>query len=84
MPDEDMRFETAIKMAMGLQQVLHDRRIEIDPSGQHAGVQDCIIGEIDVGISGLRMRLASLAGTMLAQLLALRSFMTARAGETLE
>ena len=76
MPDEDMHFETAIKMVTGLQQVLHDRRIEIDPSGQHAGVRECIIREMDDGITGLRMRLASLARTLLAQLIALGSLMT--------
>ena len=57
MPDEELHFETAVKLATELQQALHESRIEIGPSGQHAGVQECSIREIDDGISVLRMTL---------------------------
>ena len=50
MSDEAVHFDSATKMAMELLQVLHEQRIDIDPSGQHAGVQYGIVSEVDDGI----------------------------------
>ena len=55
---------------------LHESRMEIDPSGQHAGVSEHIIIEIYDMISVLRMKLKDLSKTILSHLIALRSVMS--------
>ena len=76
MPEEDLQFENALKLTMDILKALHESRMEIDPSGQHAGVNEHIIIEIDDIISVLRMKLISLYRTILFHLIALRSVMT--------
>ena len=59
MPEEDLQFESAHRLTMDILKALHESRMEIDPSGQHAGVSEHIIIEIDDMISVLRMKLIS-------------------------
>ena len=75
MPEEDLQFENAHRLTVDLLKALHERRMEIDPSGQHAGVSEHIIIGIDDMISVPR-KLISLSRTILSHLIALRSVMT--------
>ena len=71
-----MQFENAHRLTMDILKALHESRMEIDPSGQHAGVSEHIIIEIDDMNAVLRMKLISLSRTILSHLIALRSVMT--------